>query len=91
MMAHALTTEELSAIAAADSAVRAAKAHPGGRLHGWGRRKARNSYTVSPRRPEPDEADLEKARLQAAADAAVSRVIEAGVESPTACRYRGWL
>lgn len=87
----ALTAGELAAIAAAEAAVRAAKAHPGGRLYGWGRRKARNTYTINPRRPEPDSDDLEKSRLQAAADAAVAALIEAGVESPAACRYRGWM
>jgi hypothetical protein len=57
---------------AASAAVEAYRAHEGGSWFAWGRMIRRNSYTIDPAEPRPDDLDEEKQRLHAAAVKAVA-------------------
>jgi len=88
---HMLTDSDYQALAIAEAALSAAKAHTGGIYAGWLRQMARNSYTIDPKRPGPDANDDEKERLHAVALTAVKQCIAMDAISRHDAIVRGWI
>ena len=86
----ALTEAGYAALRAATQVVTSWRNHPGGRRARWERMIMRNSYTIDPRRPGPDEEDEEKDRLYRSARAAVDLCIQGGTLSQHEAAVRGW-
>ncbi len=87
----ALTEAGYALLQEAEAAVSAFRAHPGGRLHAWFRLMSRNSYTIDPRRPEPDDLDEEKEALGRKAQELARACVEGGAMTRSGAKRQGWL